>query len=184
MKSEKNLIWLDCEMTGLDFERDVILEVACIITDAQLQVVAEGPTLVIHQPENVLAAMGDWCQKQHKKSGLIQDVQNSTTTFQQAEDTLLEFLNRYCFPNSSPLCGSSVWVDRIFLMKDLPKVSSFMHYRNVDVATIKELAARWYDFDIKKELPKKDTHRALADIYDSIGELQFYRERFFVEPEE
>lgn len=180
MKSEKNLIWLDCEMTGLDFDNDVILEVACVVTDAQLEVIAEGPSLVIHHSDTVLETMNHWCIKQHGKSGLTLAVQQSTTTLQEAEEQLLEFLSRYCFPNVSPLCGSSIWVDRVFLMKDLPKVSAFTHYRNVDVATIKELAARWYKFDIKKELPKKETHRALADVYDSINELKFYRQRFFV----
>ena len=183
MKSQKNLIWLDCEMTGLDFERDVILEVACVVTDEQLVVIAEGPSFVVTQPEAVLRAMGEWCQKQHKKSGLIAEVQQSTTTLAQAEEELLKFLGRYCFPNTSPLCGSSIWVDRVFLGKHLPKLNNFIHYRNVDVATTKELVARWYNFDLKVELPKKDSHRALPDIYESINELKFYRERFFITPE-
>lgn len=182
MKSEKNLIWLDCEMTGLNFDNDVILEVACVVTDAQLEVIAQGPSLVIHHPDTVLATMNDWCKKQHKKSGLTLEVQQSTITFEEAQEQLLEFLSRYCFPNVSPLCGSSIWVDRVFLMKDLPKVSGFTHYRNVDVATMKELVTRWYGLDIKKELPKRETHRALADVYDSINELKFYRGRFCVAP--
>lgn len=183
MKSNKNLIWLDCEMTGLDMVNDVILEVACVITDAQLQVIAEQPSIVIHQPESVLEAMGPWCQKQHKKSGLIEDVRRSTTTLEEAQETLLEFLGRYCFPSTSPLCGSSIWVDRVFLMNYLPKINDFCHYRNVDIAAIKELVARWYSFNLKAELPKREQHRALPDIYESIAELNFYRERFFVTPE-
>ncbi len=183
MKHKNNLIWLDCEMTGLDFENDVILEIACVVTDGQLNVIAEGPSLVINQPDSVLEKMGEWCQKQHAKSGLIFDVKQSQTTLAHAEEALLEFLNRYCFPNTSPLCGSSVWVDRIFVMNYLPKLNNFMHYRNVDVAAIKELVVRWYEFDIKAELPKKDLHRALPDIYESINELKFYRDRFFIPPQ-
>lgn len=180
MKSEKNLVWLDCEMTGLDMKTDVILEIACVVTDGELNVVAEGPSLVIHQSDEVLENMGPWCRDQHKKSGLTQDVRQSLVSLAQAEEQILEFLQRYCFPNKSPMCGSSVWVDRVFIMRAMPKLNNFFHYRNVDVAAVKELVARWYDFDAKKELPKKDAHRALPDIYESINELKFYRERFFV----
>ena len=182
MKHESNLIWLDCEMTGLDFDRDVILEIACVITDSKLNVIAEGPSLVINQPDRIIDHMGEWCQRQHAKSGLIFDVKQSQITTTEAEEEILEFLKIYCFPNKSPLCGSSIWVDRLFLMKYMPRIHAFTHYRNVDVAAVKELVSRWYVVNLEKDLPKKDLHRALSDIYESVNELKFYRDRFFISP--
>lgn len=184
MKHEHNMIWLDCEMTGLDPAVDTILEIAVVVTDGQLNVLAEGPSLVIHQSDKVLETMNDWCKNQHKKSGLTLDVQLSTTTMEQAEIQILEFLHQYCFPFRAPLCGSSIWVDRMFLRNYMPKLHNFIHYRNVDVSTVKELIKRWYIVDFEKELPSKDVHRALQDTYESINELRFYRDRFFepVEP--
>jgi|SRR5579859_3802087 len=183
MKHENNLVWIDCEMTGLDIEKDVILEIAVVITDGQLNVVAQGPSLVINYPDRVLENMNDWCKVQHKKSGLTLDVQLSTTTLPQAEQMILEFITAYCFPKKAPLCGSTIWVDRLFIRKSMPKIESFLHYRNIDVSSVKELVKRWYTINLDKELPSKDLHRALPDIYESINELKFYKERFFVIPD-
>lgn len=181
MKHESNLVWVDCEMTGLNIEQDVILEIACVVTDSALNVIAQGPCSVINYADHVLEHMNEWCQKQHRTSGLYFDVQQSRITLAEAEKSIMEFVGQYCFPNKSPLCGSSVWVDRMFIMKQLPQFNNFLHYRNIDIAAIKEVVTRWYpDFDVKKELPSKDAHRAQPDIYESINELKFYRERFFV----
>lgn len=180
MKHENNLVWLDCEMTGLDIDNDVLLEIAVVITDAQLNVIAEGPALVISQPDHVLDTMNEWCKKQHKKSGLTFDVQQSTITLEHAQQDIMTFLETYCFPKKSPLCGSTIWMDRLFVRKYLPKIDAFLHYRNVDVSSIKELVRRWYVIDLEKELPSKDLHRALPDIYESINELKFYKQRFFI----
>lgn len=180
MKHEQNLIWIDLEMTGLLLEEDTILEIAVVITDGNLQVVAQGPSLVIYHPEKVLEAMGQWCKTQHAKSGLIVDVQQSAITMEHAQQEVLDFLQEYTFAQKSPLCGSSVWVDRMFLRKCMPRIESHAHYRNVDVSSVKELITRWYPIDIKKELPSKDVHRALEDIYESINELKYYRQNFFI----
>jgi oligoribonuclease len=180
MKHETNLVWLDCEMTGLNIETDVILEISCVITDSELNVLAQGPSLVIHQSDHVLEAMGPWCQKQHKKSGLYFDVQQSQITLEIAQEKVLDFLKMHVVEKKAPLCGSSVWVDRMYLMKYMPAVNDYLHYRNVDVAAIKELVGRWYTFDLEAVLPKKDLHRAEPDIYESINELKYYKETFFI----
>ncbi len=182
VKSTHNLVWIDCEMTGLNFDTDTILEIAVVITDGHLNVIAEGPSLVIHQPDAVLEKMGDWCQKQHRKSHLYEDVQQSTVTMAQAEQQVLEFIEHYVPPRTSPMCGSSVWNDRIFIMKHMPRVTDYLHYRCLDIAAIKELVLRWYGFSLSAQTTtgKQELHRALPDIYDSIKELQLYKDRFFV----
>ncbi|MBN1549219.1 oligoribonuclease [Candidatus Babeliales bacterium] len=180
MKHKNNMIWIDCEMTGLDFENDTILEIASVVTDAELNVVAEGPALVIHKPKTVIEAMGEWCQKQHKRSELIYDVHQSQTTLEQAEEQTLAFLEEYCFPRISPLCGNSVWSDRMFLRREMPKVDAFTNYRIVDVSSIKELVKRWYQIEPETAFVKKELHRAQPDIYESINELKFYRDTFFI----
>ncbi len=177
-KSKKNLIWVDMEMTGLDPEKERIIEIATIVTDGQLNILAEGPNLVIHQPDRVLLAMDKWNRKHHRKSGLIQAVRSSKTTVKEAEKRTLEFLNRFCHQGKSPLCGNSVHHDRKFLARYMPRLDAFLHYRHVDVSTIKEVVTRWYGKP-KKFKKKKDSHRALSDIRESIGELNFYRQEFF-----
>ena len=178
-KSHLNLIWVDCEMTGLDFDRDVLLEVAVVITSPDLEQFVQGPSLVIHQRQEVLDAMGEWCQVTHRKSNLYAEVQSSVVSVADAQEQILEFLNKYCFPRTSPLCGSTIWTDRIFLMKHMPQINDFVHYRNLDVASVKELVYRWYGFALERT-NKQDMHRALPDVYDSIKVLKVYRDKFFL----
>lgn len=175
-KPSDHLIWIDLEMTGLNPEYDRIIEMATLVTDNQLNVIAEGPTFAIHQSNTLLNGMDDWNTKHHTASGLVERVQHSTINEAQAEQATLDFLSNYLKPGESPLCGNSIHQDRIFLSKYMPKLEKFCHYRNLDVSTVKELARRW-----KPELTfkKKSTHRALDDIKESIEELKFYREKFF-----
>lgn len=176
-KADKYLIWLDLEMTGLDPERHVIIEIATIITDDHLDVVAQGPEIAINYPENILSLIDEWSQKQHQSSGLLHRVKTSSFTYQQAEQETLYFLGRYCKEGQCPLCGNSVWQDRRFLIKQMPRLEAFLHYRNIDVSSIKELARRWYP-----SLPpfqKRKTHVALDDIKESIEELRYYRLKLF-----
>jgi len=175
-----NLVWLDLEMTGLIIATDVILEIATVITDGNLNVIAEGPSLVIHQPEEKLIAMGKWCQDHHGKTGLIQAVSDSTITLQQAEEQTLAFIKQHCPPGTGVLSGNTVWQDRVFLDKYMPSISNYLHYRIIDVSSIKELAKRWYPDNKNIEFKKSDRHRALSDVYESIEELKHYRRSFFV----
>lgn len=175
---DTNLIWLDLEMSGLDFARDRIIEIATIVTDLQLNVVVEGPVLAIRQPDELLNSMDEWNTKQHNKSGLIERVRQSGIAEKQAEQQTLEFLRQYVNPNKSPLCGNSICVDRRFLYRYMPELERFFHYRNLDVSTIKELVLRWYEGQVP-EFNKESKHLALSDIYDSIEELKYYRERVF-----
>ena len=172
-----NMVWIDMEMTGLDPEKDKVLEIATIITDGNLNILAEGPDLVIHQPASVLKGMDEWNQKHHAESGLIDAVKESTMTVKKAEHLTLEIIQEYCKPKKAPLCGNTVHHDRRFLMKYMPKIDAYLHYRHVDVSSLKALIARWYPKD--KEPPKRKSHRALSDIRESIAELKFYRERYF-----
>lgn len=174
-----NLVWLDLEMTGLIVETDVILEIATVITDGNLDVIAEGPSLVIHQPEEKLTAMGKWCQDQHGKTGLIEAVRQSNILLHQAEETVFTFLKQHCTPATGVLSGNTVWQDRVFLDKYMPRISSYLHYRIIDVSSIKELARRWYPDNKNTEFKKSDRHRALSDVYESIAELQHFRKNFF-----
>jgi oligoribonuclease len=168
------LIWLDLEMTGLDTTRDHIIEIATVITDTRLQIVAQGPVFAIHQTDEVLAGMDQWNVRQHTSSGLIERVKASQVTEQQAENETLEFISRYVLPNKSPICGNSICQDRRFLFRWMPKLEQFFHYRNFDVSTLKEIAYRWKP-EIMKELSKrKSKHLALEDIRDSIEELRYY----------
>lgn len=178
MKEDQKLIWLDLEMTGLNPDLNVILEMATVITDSQLNEVARGPELVISQSDVALQNMDEWVFNQHTQSGLIQRVHNSTISVKEAEQQTLAFLAQHCEPGAVPLCGNSVWQDKVFLRRYMPALNKFFHYRIVDVSTIKELIARWYP-DVP-EFKKKDAHRAQQDIYESIAELQFYRNKFFV----
>ncbi len=178
-RKRDNLVWIDLEMTGLSPENDRIIEIATIVTDIQLEVVAEGPSLVVHQSDERLAAMDDWNQKTHGDSGLIELVRESTINEAQAEQQTLAFLKRYASKKCSPLCGNAVCQDRRFLDRYMPEVSAFLHYRHLDVSTLKELAKRWRKELFSNEL-KKSRHRALDDIRESIEELKFYRDHFLI----
>jgi len=177
-RSDKHLVWVDLEMTGLDPDRDTILEIATLITNDELEVLAEGPALVIHQDKSVLDRMDAWNTEHHGKSGLTQRVLDSTTTLAEAEAQTLAFVKTYCVERMSPLCGNSIWQDRRFLCRYMPKFESYLHYRNIDVSTVKELVRRWYG-DGTKPPEKKHAHLALDDIRESIAELEFYRHTFF-----
>jgi oligoribonuclease len=177
-QDSNNLIWIDLEMTGLDTQNDVIIEIATIVTDAQLNTLAEGPVLAIHQPDEVLAGMDEWNQRTHGNSGLIERVKQSTTSERMAEEATIEFLRAYVPAKASPMCGNSICQDRRFLARCMPELEGFFHYRNLDVSTLKELARRWNP-DIIKGLQKKGAHLALDDIRESIEELQYYRKQLF-----
>jgi oligoribonuclease len=175
-KHPDNLIWIDLEMTGLDPERDRIIEIATIVTDAQLNTLAEGPVLAIHQEEAVLAQMDEWNQRTHGGSGLLQRVRESTISETQAVEQTLRFLQRYVDRRDSPMCGNSICQDRRFLARYMPELEAYFHYRNLDVSTLKELARRWQP-EVYSGFGKASTHQALDDIRESIHELQYYRER-------
>ncbi|MFY9137656.1 oligoribonuclease [Zwartia sp.] len=175
--NEFRLVWLDMEMTGLDPEKERIIEVAVVVTEPDLTIVAEGPVLVIHQPDSLLDAMDSWNRSTHGKSGLTDKVKASTLTEEQAETQLIAFLSQHVPAGKSPLCGNTVSQDRRFMFNYMPKLEQFFHYRTVDVSTIKELARRWRP-ELLKGFEKRSKHEALADIYESIDELKYYRETF------
>ena len=168
------LIWIDLEMTGLDTLADSILEIATVVTDADLHILAEGPELAISHPLERLQAMDDWNRNQHSKSGLWQRVLDSTVTLQEAENRTLRFLEQWVAPNTSPICGNSICQDRRFLHRQMPLLENYFHYRNLDVSTIKELARRWAP-DVLAGVGKESAHTALSDVHDSITELRHYR---------
>ena len=172
-----NLIWVDMEMSGLDPDTDKVLEVAIVVTDTHLNSVAEGPVLVVHQNDAVLDAMDSWNKSTHGKSGLIERVRNSSWSEADVESRLVEFLQQHVPPGVSPLCGNSVHQDRRFMVRHLPRLEAFFHYRNLDVSTLKELMKRWKP-ELAAGMTKHGRHEALADIYESIDELKYYREHF------
>jgi oligoribonuclease len=172
-KATENLIWIDLEMTGLDTFNDVIIEIATVVTDKNLNKLAEGPVIAIHQPTSVLNAMDEWNQQHHGDSGLVERVKKSNYTAQQAESETIKFLQQYVPHGVSPICGNSICQDRRFMARLMPELEHYFHYRNLDVSTLKELTERW-----KPEIQfnKKSAHRALDDILESIEELKFYRQ--------
>ena len=177
MNKKTNLIWIDLEMTGLVPEEDNIIEIATVVTDAELNFIAEGPSIAIHQDNKYLDNMDAWNTRQHTKSGLVQRVKESAISVDEAEKQTLDFLMKYVDPGASPMCGNSICQDRRFLYNYMPKLEKFFHYRHIDVTTLKELAVRWKP-DIVITSFKQSKHLALSDIYDSINELKHYREHF------
>ncbi len=176
-QDNNNLIWLDMEMTGLDPDRDRVIEIAMIATDSGLNVLAESPVVVVHQSDAVLDAMDDWNKSTHGKSGLIERVRTSHVNEEAASDVLLAFMKEYVDGRISPMCGNSICQDRRFMARWLPRLEAYFHYRNLDVSTLKELARRWKP-DVYKGFAKKGAHTALADIRESIEELRYYRDHF------
>ncbi|KAJ2162234.1 hypothetical protein GGF46_000851 [Coemansia sp. RSA 552] len=175
------MVWIDCEMTGLDPQQDTIIEIACIVTDAELNVLERGDDIVIHQSQQVMDAMGDWCKEHHGHSGLTQSVLASTVTMAEAEASVLALVKRHCpRPRTGVLAGNSVHADRAFLSRYMPKLTAYLHYRIIDVSTVKELARRWNPRVLAAAPAKKTAHRALDDIAESIEELRHYREQLFV----
>ncbi|KAM4546482.1 oligoribonuclease, mitochondrial-like isoform 2-T2 [Fundulus diaphanus] len=175
----QRMVWVDLEMTGLDLDKDQIIEMACIITDCELNIIAEGPTMIINQPDELLDRMSDWCKEHHGKSGLIQAVKNSKITLEQAEYEFLSFVRQHTPPGQCPLAGNSVHADKRFLDKYMPQFMYHLHYRIIDVSTIKELCRRWFPEEFRMVPHKTATHRASDDIKESIKELQYYRDSIF-----
>ena len=178
MPNDTNLVWMDLEMSGLDPKTCVILEIATLITDKDLKLIAQGPALVIHQPNSILDAMDDWNKEHHSKSGLTEAVRNSKISLAEAEKQTLNFISQHCSPKGSPLCGNTIYQDRRFLIEYMPALEGYLHYRLVDVSTIKELVKRWYGPEFQAP-NKKQKHKALDDILETVEELKFYREKVF-----
>ncbi len=180
LASDDNLIWIDLEMTGLDTQHDSIIEIATVVTDSQLDIIAEGPVLAIHQSDEILLGMDEWNSRQHARSGLVERVRASRVSEHDGEQRTLAFLAQHVPAGVSPMCGNSVCQDRRFLARCMPELEAYFHYRNLDVSTLKELASRWYP-----RLPrfaKSGAHLALADIRASIEELSYYRSRLLIDP--
>lgn len=175
--NEHNLIWIDLEMTGLEPQQDQIIEIATVVTDQHLNILAQGPVIAIHQPDEVLTAMDKWNTQHHSASGLIERVRRSQSSLIDAECETIQFLQQYVPAKKSPMCGNSICQDRRFMARLMPSLEAFFHYRNLDVSTLKELASRWKP-DIGKGFVKKGAHQALDDILESINELKYYREYF------
>lgn len=175
LATKHRIIWMDLEMTGLDDTKDKILEAACLVTDGDLNLVAEGPNLIIYQPDTVLDAMGEWCKKTHRESGLTEACRNSKISIEDAQEQILNFVELHTNPGECPLAGNSIGEDKRFLYRYMPKLVNHLHYRIIDVSTIKELGKRWYP-DAMKNVPKKSlNHRAMEDIKESLAELCFYK---------
>jgi oligoribonuclease len=179
MDKKQNFVWIDLEMTGLDARVDHILEIALIVTDANLQILHKGFSCVIHQPDAVLAAMNQYCTDLHAKSGLTESVRASSVTVAQAQEQILAIIKQFCEPRTAVLAGNSIWQDRTFLAQYMPQLTEYLHYRLLDVSSFKEIITRWYAQDPQAKFKKAESHRALVDIYESIAELAHYRKYFF-----
>lgn len=171
------MVWMDLEMTGLSVSTESIIEIATVVTDGDLNILAQGPNLAIRVPDALLEAMDEWNTTHHHNSGLVDRIKNEGVSVEEAEDATLAFLSKWVEPNTAPLCGNSIWNDRRFLEKEMPRLLDFLHYRMVDVSTVKELASRWYPN--LSRYPKKGAHLALDDTLESIEELRYFRERIF-----
>ena len=179
MQRPENLVWIDLEMTGLDSARHVILEIACLVTNADLEVLEEGPVIAIHRTEAELVEMDDWNVRTHTASGLLERVRGASVVLSEAEQRVLAYVQRWVSEGASPLCGNSIHQDRRFLRSEMPAFEAYLHYRNVDVSTIKEIVRRWYP--TSRQAPsKQEMHTALEDVRESIAELRWYREHIFV----
>lgn len=178
MSADSNLIWIDLEMTGLDPDREKIIEIATIITDKELNILAEGPSMAISQPDTLLDAMDEWCTTHHGQSGLTQRVKESKLSEAEAEAKTIQFIQQWVTKGTSPMCGNSIGQDRRFLVRYMPTLNDYFHYRNIDVSSVKELAVRWKP-EIMDGFTKKNKHLAIDDIKDSITELSYYRQHFF-----
>lgn len=176
----ENLLWVDLEMTGLDESKDQIIEVACLVTDKDLNVIAEGPELVINAPDSLLNSMDEWCTRTHTESGLVARVRASKISVEEADTLVYEFIRQHTVPKMTVMAGNSIHADKRFIDKSFKKVAAHLHYRLVDVSTIKELVKRWYPDQFSRQKNKEWKHRALADIKESIEELKFYREQVFI----
>jgi oligoribonuclease len=174
------LVWLDLEMTGLDPKKCTILEIGCVITDTELKILAESRSIAIKHSDKVLGSMEPWSKFHHRKSGLTDECRASKTSLAQAEKEILRFVAAHCLPKTTPLCGNTIWQDRRFLVKYMPRLEAHLHYRMIDVSTIKELVKRWYPEEFKMPREKRQTHRVLDDIRESIEELRFYRKKVFI----
>jgi len=176
--SKNNLVWMDLEMTGLDPDIESIIEIATIVTDGKLNIIAEGPNLVVHQPDDILDRMDEWNTKHHGESGLVAKVRASKVSMADAEKQTIDFIKQYITEKTSPLCGNSIHQDRRFLVRHMPTLEAYVHYRNIDVSTIKEIGRRWYP---KLKAPiKRAEHQALSDVRESIKELAYYRKHLFI----
>ncbi|XP_003387775.2 PREDICTED: oligoribonuclease, mitochondrial-like [Amphimedon queenslandica] len=178
-KMSDKMIWVDLEMTGLDINKCTILEMACIVTDGNLKVIAEGPDVCVHHPESVLTSMEEWSQDHHEKTGLIKSCRESRYSMRDVEIMMLDFVKEHTSQGSCPLAGNSIYCDKMFLIKYMPEFTSYLHYRIVDVSSIKELCRRWYVKDYDLAPKKQNSHRALEDIKESIEELKYYKNKIF-----
>ena len=181
LKQKKDLlVWVDLEMTGLDPKKCTVLEIGSVITDNELSVIAEGPMIAIHHSDKTLRSMEAWSRHHHKTSGLTDACHASKISLKKAEEETLRFVKAHCKERTAPLCGNTIWQDRRYLVKYMPKFESYLHYRTIDVSSVKELVSRWYPADHKMPREKKQTHRVREDILESIDELRYYRKKVFV----
>ena len=183
-QKKDNLVWMDLEMTGLDPKKCTILEIGVVITDNELNVIEEGPMITIRHSEKTLEGMEPWSKHHHRKSGLTQACRESKIPMKKAEEIVFKFIRSHCHIKTAPLCGNTIWQDRRFLVKYMPTLESYLHYRTIDVSSLKELAQRWYPSGVKMGREKHNTHRVLDDIRESIRELRFYRDKLFIKPSE